>query len=79
MGRAFKKTILNKLNKIFKDVDFYVDEEDFPPHIFKVFYPTKHFTQILVKIILIKIIYKQILIPLEIDPKRKARFILFYF
>ena len=67
-GVLFKKTILNKLNKIFKDVDFYVDEEDFPPHIFKVFYPTKlhadtgqNNSE--------KVIYKQILIPLEIDPK----------
>ena len=63
----FKRIILKKIKKTFKDINFYVDEDDFPPHVFKVFYPTKLHADT-GQNNSDKIIYKQILIPLEIDP-----------
>ena len=68
----FKKTILTKLKKIFKDVDFYVDEEEFPPHISQTFTPVRVHADT-GKNNSDKIIYKQILIPLKIEPKQKEK------
>ena len=68
----FKKTILTKLKKIFKDVDFYVDEKEFPPHISHTFTPVRVHADT-GKNNSDKIIYKQILIPLKIEPKQKEK------
>ena len=56
---------LYKLKKIFNEVDFYVDKEEFPPHIFRSYYPLKVHVDT-GKDNSDKIIYKQILIPLKI-------------
>ena len=60
----FIQILLPKLKKIFKNINFYVDKDEFPPHIFRSYYPLKVHVDT-GKDNSDKIIYKQILIPLK--------------
>ena len=73
----FKKILLKKIEKLFKNVDFYVNDGDFPPHILKLFYPTKLHTDT-GKNNSDKILYKQLLIPLEINPTDGEVYTIFF-
>ena len=73
----FKQILVTKLEKVFKDINFYVDEDEYPPHIFKSFYPTKLHADT-GKNNSDKIIYKQILIPLTIEPKKSEVYTVFF-
>ena len=73
----FKQILFTKLKKIFKKVNFYVDKDEFPPHIFKSFYPLKPHVDT-GKNNSDKIIYKQILIPLKIEPEESEAYTVFF-
>ena len=73
----FIQILLPKLKKIFKNINFYVDKNEFPPHIFRSYYPLKVHVDT-GKDNSDKIIYKQILIPLKTEPEKKDVYTIFF-
>jgi len=76
-NELFKQILIPKLKEVFKDVNFYVDEDEYPPHIFKSLYPVKLHADS-GKNNSDKIIYKQILIPLTMEPDKSEVYTVFF-
>ena len=76
-NELFKQILIPKLKKIFKNIEFYVDKEEFPPHIFTTFHPLKVHVDT-GKDNSDKIVYKQILIPLKTEPEQKEVYSIFF-
>ncbi len=73
----FKDILKKKLKKIFPNVDYYVHNNEFPPHIFKSNYPLKIHADT-GKNNRNEIPFKQILVPLYIDKKNQNVFTVFF-
>ena len=72
-----KNILLPKINNLFKDVNFYVHSNEFPPHIFKSYYPLKIHADT-GKNNSEEVPFKQILIPLYINKNSKNVFTIFF-
>ena len=73
----FKDILKKKLKKIFPNVNYYVHNNEFPPHIFKSNYPLKIHADT-GKNNRSEIPFKQILVPLYIDKKNQNVFTVFF-
>ena len=72
-----KDILKNKLKQTFPNINYYVHDKEFPPHIFKSNYPLKIHADT-GKNNKNEIPFKQILIPLHIDKKNQNVFTIFF-
>ena len=74
---VIKNILSSKLRKTFPNIDYYVHDKEFPPHIFKSNYPLKIHADT-GKNNKNEIPFKQILVPLHIDKKSQNVFTVFF-